>query len=103
MGGAAGMGGIAKTPGMGQLPTGTDGAEGGGQSFGDMLKEFVVDRPTETQTDADRLAADFAAGKDIDPQTLAIATAKAGIEVQMSTRTISQGVQAVRTLLQMQI
>lgn len=107
--GAAGMpgvgadpnfGSVAKTPGLGKL--GED-QSADGQSFGDMLKDMIIKRPTESQSDADRLAADFAAGKDIDPQTLAVATAKAGIEVQMSTRTISQAVQAVRTLMQMQI
>lgn len=74
-----------------------------GSSFGDTLKSMVIDGPSATRTHANDLMARFAAGENIDPQTLAVATAKAGVEVQMATRTISSAVSAVRTLFQMQI
>lgn len=95
VGGVGGIGGIMPT----RAASPTEGA-----TFGDALRSFVVERPSADKNAADSLAARFAAGdKSIDPGQLATATAKAGIEIQMSTRTISQTVQAVRTLFQMQI
>ncbi len=102
--GTGGVGGVGGQ--LGQLNTGgaqSDVSDSEGGSFGDMLKDMLIKRPTESQAKADGMAADFAAGKNIDPHSLAIATATAGVEVQMATRTISQAVQAVRTLFQMQI
>ena len=89
------MGGIIPT----QQATPAQGA-----TFADALKEMVISRPSADKNASDTMAARFAAGdKSIDPGQLATATAKAGIEIQMSTRTISQAVQAVRALFQMQI
>jgi flagellar hook-basal body complex protein FliE len=93
-------GGIGEIGGM---PTPNTGAEQGGGSFADMLKDVVVNNPSHSQGTADAMAAEFAAGGNVDPHQLAIATAKAGIEIQMSTRTISQAATGVRTLMQMQI
>ena len=93
-----GVGGIAD---MVSAQTPDDGQNGA--SFGSMLSDMVLKKPGQSQQHADDLAASFAAGADVDPHTLAIATAKAGIEVQMATRTISQAVQGIRTLMQTQI
>lgn len=113
--GISGVGGITPVPGGGggaASPLGDLGLGGEltqqpnadkGQNFGQILGDMVMHRPSESQSKADTLAASFAAGDNVDPHTLAIATAKAGVEIQMATRTISQAVQAVRTLFQMQI
>jgi flagellar hook-basal body complex protein FliE len=104
--GMPGAGGLGQLPGAGQGALGQMPDQGGdeaGGSFADTLRSIVVDNPTATQNKADALATEFAAGGNIDPHQLAIATAKAGVEVQMATRTISQAVSAVRTLFQMQI
>jgi flagellar hook-basal body complex protein FliE len=93
-GGAGGIGGIS-------MPKPAGGNDGG--SFADMLKEIVVKQPSRSHATADGMAAEFAAGGNVDPHQLAIATAKAGIELQMSTRTISQAATGIRTLMQMQI
>lgn len=92
------------TPGGGAsgMPNSIASDEQGG-GFGDVLREAVINRPTEAHHQADDLATKFAAGANIDPHQLAIATAKAGLEVQMATRTISQATTAIRTLMQMQI
>ncbi|MCW2949737.1 MAG: hypothetical protein JWN41_750 [Thermoleophilia bacterium] len=109
---------------QGQLPGSTGGAGGNGlsgmvdatsisptsdattvqgASFADALKSMVIDSPSKSKAAATALSAKFAAGANIDPQQLAVATAKAGVEIQMSTRTISSAVSAVRTLFQMQV
>jgi flagellar hook-basal body complex protein FliE len=75
-----------------------------GSSFGDTLRSMVIERPSATRAASSALSARFAAGDtSIDPHQLALASAKAGVEIQMATRTISSAVQAVRTLFQMQI
>ena len=75
-----------------------------GASFGDTLRDMVIVRPSESKAKAGELTARFAAGDtSIDPHQLSIASAKAGVEIQMATRTISSAVSAVRTLFQMQI
>jgi flagellar hook-basal body complex protein FliE len=90
------VGGIGVLPNS--QPTAADGA-----SFGSTLNDMIIKNPSQAQNYADDLVARAAAGQNIDPQDLAVATAKAGIEIQMSTRTISQAVQGLRTLFQMQI
>lgn len=91
------------TSSPGGLPSAdqTGGSDGG--SFSDMLKSMVIDGPSGAQNKVDSLSASFAAGGDVDPQTLAIESAKAGVEIQMATRTISSVVTAVRTLMQTQV
>lgn len=109
--------------GLGDMGLGADGADGGssggsglglapvqpaseaqGASFGDTLKSMVIDKPSASKAAAGELATRFAMGdKSIDPHQLSIASAKAGVEIQMATRTISSAVSAVRTLFQMQI
>lgn len=74
-----------------------------GASFGDTLKSMVLEGPSASKAKASDMTARFAAGENIDPHQLAIQSAKAGVEIQMSTRTISSAVSAVRTLFQMQI
>lgn len=74
-----------------------------GSSFGDTLKSMIVDGPSASKSAASDLTARFAAGENIDPHQLAVANAKAGVEIQMATRSISSAVSAVRTLFQMQI
>jgi flagellar hook-basal body complex protein FliE len=97
--GIGGAGGISGMPGMPSAqPSGPQAA-----SFSDVFQEMVIKRPTEAHHEADRLATEFAAGGNIDPHQIAIATAKAGLEVQMATRTIQQTTSAIRTLMQMQI
>ena len=128
LGASAGQPGMASLSGMGSDAgglgvgvggggdQGTGGAAGGlglapaqsatasqGASFGDTLKSMVIDKPSASKAQASDLTARFAAGENIDPQTLAVASAKAGVEIQMATRTISSAVSAVRTLFQMQI
>lgn len=97
-----GSGGIGGIGGGTPMPN-TAASPAEGSSFGDTLKSFVIDGPSAQKATADNLAAQMAAGKNVDPHKLAIETAKAGIEIQMSTRTISQAVSAIRTLFQMQI
>lgn len=75
-----------------------------GASFGSALQDMVVHRPSASKAASSALAARFAAGDtSIDPHQLALASAKAGVEIQMATRTISSAVSAVRTLFQMQV
>jgi flagellar hook-basal body complex protein FliE len=74
-----------------------------GKSFADALKDMIIDRPSASKAEADSLATKMAAGADIDPHQLAIATAKAGVEIQMATRTISSAVSGVKQILQTQI
>lgn len=111
--GAAGMGGspLGGLPGVGGAGGGGLGGieptqsatEAQGNAFGESLKEMVLYRPSETKSAANDLAASFAAGENVDPHRLAIQTAKAGVEIQMATRSISSAVSAVRTLFQMQV
>ncbi|MBC7460415.1 MAG: flagellar hook-basal body complex protein FliE [Thermoleophilia bacterium] len=109
---------------QGQLPGSTGGTTGGsldgmidggglaptseatstqGSSFSSALKSMVIDNPSKAKAESTDLAARFAAGENIDPQQLAVSTAKAGVEIQMATRTISSAVSSVRTLFQMQV
>ena len=104
--GLSGLGSLGGIGGSGgsimPQPSSTDGASGTG--FGAMLKDMVVTKPSEAQASSDKMAAKFAAGdKSIDPAQLAISSAKAGVDVQMATRTISQAVSGVKMLFQMQI
>lgn len=101
-GGGAGIGGLP-SGGIGAAPAPSTGPDDGGASFGKIFKELVITKPTASHHTADTMAASLAAGGDVDPHQLAIATAKAGVEIQMATRTISQAVSAVRTLASMQI
>lgn len=101
-GAASGIGGAAGALGAPGMPAAQPN-QNQATSFSDVFKEMVVERPTEAHHEADRLATEFAAGGNIDPHQLAIATAKAGLEVQMATRTIQQATSAIRTLMQMQI
>jgi flagellar hook-basal body complex protein FliE len=122
MGGAPGMGQGAGLSGMGDLGLGggdeNAGGSGGsglgiqpvqgataaqGEAFGDTLRAMVIENPSATKAHASQLAVRFAAGdSSVDPHQIAIANAKAGVEIQMATRTISSAVSAVRTLFQMQ-
>lgn len=119
MAGSGGLGG-GQLSGIGDMGLGS-GGEGGagsglgiapaqgatkaqGAAFGDTLRAMVVENPSASRAQATDLAARFASGDDsIDPHKIAIANAKAGVEIQMATRTISSAVSAVRTLFQMQI
>lgn len=117
MAGGGGVGG-GQLSGLGDLGLGS-GGEGGsgmgmapaqgatkaqGAAFGDTLRAMVIENPSVSKAQASDLAARFSAGDDsIDPHKIAIANAKAGVEIQMATRTISSAVSAVRTLFQMQI
>lgn len=96
--GAGGVGGVGGMPAPNRMATSAEG-----QSFGDTLKTAIIDKPSAVKAGADDLAARLAAGENVDSYKVAIETAKAGVEIQMSTRTISQAVSAVRTLFQMQI
>src|SRR4051812_20603380 len=100
VGGAGGIGGIG-----GLVPKPNHGGDDpGGQSFGALMKDMGITKPGQTQNAADALASKFAAGDtSIDPAQLAIASAKAGVEVQMATRTITQAVSGIKMLFQMQI
>lgn len=75
-----------------------------GASFTDALKTMVVDKPSASKAAAGEMMTRFAAGDtSIDPHKIALQSAKAGVEIQMATRTISSAVSGVRTLLQMQV
>ncbi len=96
-GGGGGAGGFGLLPS--QAPTEAQGA-----SFGDALKAMAIENPSASKKHAGSLMARFAAGDtSIDPHQIALASAKAGVEIQMATRTISSAVSAVRTLFQMQV
>jgi flagellar hook-basal body complex protein FliE len=120
-GGSSGLGGSLS--GMGDLGLGSDRSSGGGGngsalgiapvqpasqaqgvSFGETLKSMVLDKPSASKRYSSELAMRFASGDtSIDPHQMSIASAKAGVEIQMATRTISSTVSAVRTLFQMQV
>lgn len=89
--------------GLGLMPNNAP-TSGQGSSFSDTLRALVIDGPTASKIQSGALAQRFAAGDtSIDPHQIAIASAKAGVEIQMATRTISSAVSAVRTLFQMQV
>src|SRR3712207_6386710 len=101
---AAGTRGVTNgVGGVGGMRPKNPASEGQGASFGDAIKKAVLERPSATHHRADDLAARLAAGENIDPHAVAIATAKASIETQFATRGISQAVSGLRTLMQMQI
>jgi flagellar hook-basal body complex protein FliE len=109
----------ADLSGIADMGTGGGGAGGGmasglaptqpasatqNRSFTDALRTMVIEQPSASRAYASSLGMRFAMGDtSIDPHQMAIASAKAGVEVQMATRTISSAVSAVRTLFQMQI
>lgn len=97
-GGIGGAGGGAI-----DLPGTDPAAATGGAGFGEVLKGMIIDNPTSAQAKADAMAGALAAGGDIDPHQVATAQALAGLEVQISTRTISSTISSIRTLMQMQI
>ena len=97
-GGTGGTGGA-----FGVMPT-QSATNDQGASFGDALRSMVIEKPSASKAASSDLMARFAAGDtSIDPHQIALASAKAGVEIQMSTRTISSAVSAVRTLFQMQV
>jgi flagellar hook-basal body complex protein FliE len=99
-GGGAGNAGGA---GMGVMPN-QAATSAQGSSFGDALKTMVIENPSASKKHSSDLMARFAAGDtSIDPHQIALASAKAGVEIQMATRTISSAVSSVRTLFQMQV
>lgn len=101
--GLGGEGGQSGGAGMGIMPT-QSATESQGDSFGNALKAMVIENPSASKAHAGNLTARFAAGDTtIDPHQIALASAKAGVEIQMATRTISSAVSAVRTLFQMQV
>lgn len=103
IGGGDQGGGAAPGGGMGMQPT-QPASAAQGASFGDALKATIIDNPSKTKAESSALLARMVSGdKSVDPHTLSIASAKAGVEIQMSTRTISSAVSAVRTLFQMQV
>lgn len=88
---------------FGNAPT-NGPTESQGAAFGDTIRAMVIENPSASKAYSGQLAARFAAGDtSIDPHQLALASAKAGVEIQMATRSISSAVSAVRTLFQMQI
>ena len=96
-------GGAGGGMGMGIMPV-QSATEAQGASFGDAMKAMVIDNPSASKQHAGDLTTRFAAGDtSIDPHQIALASAKAGVEIQMATRTISSTVSAVRTLFQMQV
>jgi flagellar hook-basal body complex protein FliE len=101
--GDGGGGGSSAGNGMGLAPVQPASASQG-SSFSDALKSMVIDGPSAAKAESGELATRFAAGDtSIDPHQLALSSAKAGVEIQMATRTISSAVSAVRTLFQMQV
>ncbi len=89
--------------GMGVMPT-QSATDAQGASFGDALKAMAIENPSASKAHAGDLMTRFAAGDtSIDPHQIALASAKAGVEIQMATRTISSAVSAVRPLFQMQV
>jgi flagellar hook-basal body complex protein FliE len=101
--GAGGSAGNPGSAGMGIMPNQSATASQG-SSFGDALKTMVVENPSASKQHSSDLMARFAAGDtSIDPHQIALASAKAGVEIQMATRTISSAVSSVRTLFQMQV
>ena len=100
-GGEGGSGGAGESSGL--APVGA-ASESQGESFGATLQSMIIDSPSESKAYSGDLAARFAAGdRSIDAHQVSIASAKAGVEIQMATRTISSAVSAVRTLFQMQV
>lgn len=95
--GSSGAGGLGLMPAQGAT-------ESQGAAFGDTLRSLVIEKPSASKKASGELAARFAAGDtSIDPHQLSISSAKAGVEIQMATRTISSAVSAMRTLFQMQV
>jgi flagellar hook-basal body complex protein FliE len=103
MGAGSGSGSGSAMPGVGLGPV-QPASESQGAAFGDTLRSMVIEQPSASKRYSSELSARFAAGDTtIDPHQLALASAKAGVEIQMATRTISSTVSAVRTLFQMQV
>lgn len=98
-----GQGGAGNGAGLGIAPV-QPASESQGVAFGDALRAMVIEKPSASKAYSKELSTRFAAGDtSIDPHQLSIASAKAGVEIQMATRTISSTVSAVRTLFQMQV
>lgn len=104
LGGMAEIGGNeGGNAGSGLVPT-QPASSSQGAAFGDTLRGMLIEAPSVSKAQAGELATRFAAGDtSVDAHSVAIASAKAGVEIQMATRTISSAVSAVRTLFQMQI
>jgi flagellar hook-basal body complex protein FliE len=103
MGAGSGSGSGAAASGIGLGPV-QPASESQGAAFGDTLRSMVIEQPSASKAYSSELSMRFAAGDtSIDPHKLALASAKAGVEIQMATRTISSTVSAVRTLFQMQV
>lgn len=101
--GTGGGGNASGGGGLGMAPI-QPASHAQGAAFGDTLKSMVIEGPSASKAYAGNLSARFAAGDtSIDPHQLSIASAKAGVEIQMATRTISSAVSSVRTLFQMQV
>jgi flagellar hook-basal body complex protein FliE len=103
LGGEDGADSGSGSAGLGLMPSNAPSSSQG-SSFADTLRALVVEGPSNSKAQAGDLATRFAAGDtSVDPHQVAIASAKAGVEIQMATRTISSAVSAVRTLFQMQV
>jgi flagellar hook-basal body complex protein FliE len=99
-----GGGGQGGNPLSGGIMPSSQATESQGTSFGTSLRDMLIVNPSRSKAEAGELSRRFAAGDtSIDPHTLSISSAKAGVEIQMATRTISSAVSAVRTLFQMQV
>lgn len=103
LGSQDGSGGNGASSGMGLGPV-QPASQAQASSFSSTLQDMVIHGPSASKAASSELSARFAAGDtSIDPHQLALASAKAGVEIQMATRTISSAVSAVRTLFQMQV
>ena len=99
-----GSGGQGDNPLSGGIQPTSQATTSQGTSFADSLRNMIIVQPSESKAASGELSRRFAAGDtSIDPHTLSVASAKAGVEIQMATRTISSTVSAVRTLFQMQV
>lgn len=77
-----------------------DNTQSAGEMFGSMFKQASS---AQFKADEARQALAIGGPNAPDPGEVALASAKAGVEIQMATRVISSASSGVRTLMQMQI
>ncbi|WP_235910661.1 flagellar hook-basal body complex protein FliE [Heliobacterium mobile] len=86
----------------GKLAAGTEESNTSGQSFSAMLKDAVQGVNT-AQNEADKMAAEFAAGRSTDVHTVMLATEKANIAMQFTIQVRNQAMEAYREIMRMQV
>ena len=72
------------------------------QAFGDFLKE-ALHKVNTMQLDAEKMAADFTVGKDVQLHEVIIATEKATLALQLTMQIRNKAIDAYQEIMRMQI